>query len=82
MIVNNDVKDNDNEEYKICCSNTSKEFIKYITVILISSIVLIFSMVMIIQNPTDNNTIYFSLISHIIGIFIPTPNISNNTKNT
>jgi len=73
-----DIKtDNNDDTYKICCSNTSKEFIKYITTVTISIIILIFSIVMIILNPKENNTIYFSLISHIIGVYIPTPSIKD-----
>jgi len=58
-----------------CCSHSSKEFIKYITTVSLSVIVLIFCIVMIYSNPEDDNSIYFSLLSSIISIYIPNPKI-------
>lgn len=65
----------DVRSWDTCCSHSSKEFIKYITTVSLSVIVLIFCIVMIYSNPEDDNSIYFSLLSSIISIYIPNPKI-------
>ncbi len=65
----------DNEEWGVCCSHSSKSFIKYIITVLMSLLVLIFSMVMIINSPNQDNSIFFSLISSILTLYIPSPQI-------
>ena len=61
------------ESYDICCSHSSVGFIKYIAMFSITLAILIFSMIQIATNPSDNNTIYFSLISSIMTLYIPSP---------
>lgn len=65
-------------EWDICCSKSSKSFIKYLTTVSISIIVLIFCIVMIFKNPDANNSIYFSLISSIITLYIPAPTLDGS----
>ena len=60
-----------------CCSHSSKDFIKYITTVSMSVIVLIFCIVMIYSNPENDNSIYFALLSSIISIYIPNPKLEN-----
>ena len=68
------------EEEKIwlisdCCrnkNNLTKACIKYVIQVLILTIVLVFSLIQI-SISDNNNEIYFSLISTIIGIFLPSP---------
>ena len=64
---------NENEKINSCCSSTPFYFTKYIILVIISFCILLFSMVQIILHPTEPNVVYFSLISHIIGIYIPAP---------
>ena len=61
------------ESYDICCSHSSVGFIKYIAMFSITLAILIFSMIQIATNSSDNNTIYFSLISSIMTLYIPSP---------
>jgi len=61
-----------------CCSRTDKHFIKYITQVGFSAVIVIFSVTQIARG-ANNREIYFSLISGIIGNFSPTPSI--NTPN-
>ena len=72
-----DIKHEDEEhvEWQICCSKSSKAFIKYLTTVTICVIVMIFSIVMIYTNPEKDNSIYFSMISSILTLFVPAPTI-------
>lgn len=72
-----DIKDDDEEhvEWQICCSKSSKAFIKYLTTVTICVIIMIFSIVMIYTNPENDNSIYFSMISSILVLFVPPPTI-------
>ena len=67
--------DDDHIEWNVCCSKSSKSFIKYVTTVMMSVIVLIFCIVMIFSNPDNDNSIYFSLMSSIIGMFMPQPTL-------
>lgn len=68
----------DNIEWDVCCSHSSKSFVKYLSTVVISIIVLIFSIIMVILNPERDNSIYFSLISAIVSIYIPPPQIDKS----
>ena len=71
----------DETEWRLCCSHSSKAFIKYIVMVVISVIVLLFSIFMIINNPEKDNSIYFSLISSILSLYVPAPTLENfNSK--
>ena len=64
-----------NEQWTTCCSHSSKSFIKYIITVMFCLIVLLFSIYMIIDNPERDNSIYFSLISSILSLYIPSPTL-------
>lgn len=64
---------NENERIDTSGCNLPFFYIKYIVLVTVSILILIFSMVQIIMHPNDANVVYFSLISHIIGIYIPAP---------
>jgi len=77
-----DIKDIENQnqieegrEWKICCSHSSEAFIKYIITVLFSLIVVLFSIYMIVNEPERDNSIYFSLISSILTLYIPSPSL-------
>ena len=67
--------DDDHIEWDICCSKSSKAFIKYVSTVMMSVIVLIFCIVMVALNTDADNTIYFSLISSIITLYVNPPTI-------
>ena len=56
-----------------CCSRSKFFVIKYMVLVFISAIILTFCIFQIVKSPDSNNTVYFSLISMIIGIFSPSP---------
>jgi len=68
-------KNEEDKQYTICCSHSSRDFIKFSSTFIISLGILIFSFIMIGLNPGKDNTIYFSLISAIMTLFIPSPEI-------
>lgn len=67
--------DTQNEEWQGCCSKSDSQFVKYMAQLFISLTVLFFCIVMIIIKDGDKCDIYFSLISGIIGIYSPQPQI-------
>ena len=72
-----DISEED-KQYTICCSHSSVGFIKYSSAFIISIGILTFSFIMIGMHPEADNTIYFSLISAIMTLFINPPNIHNS----
>jgi hypothetical protein len=73
--VNIKHEDDEHVEWQICCSKSSKAFIKYMVTVAISIIVLIFSIVMIYTNPDNDNSIYFSLLSSTLVLYVPAPTL-------
>ena len=71
------VVEDDDKQYTICCSHSSVGFIKYSSAFVISIGILTFSFIMIGMHPEADNTIYFSLVSAIMTLFINPPNIHN-----
>jgi len=69
-----------NEEWTGCCSKTNSTFLKYITMVAICVIILMFSIVMIVIRDGNNCEVYFSLISAIMGIFAPSPSMNKRFK--
>lgn len=62
-----------------CCRNEkkiSKGFMKWLIQVLISLFVLIWSCYQISTN-NENLEIYFSLVSTIIGLYLPAPNMND-----
>ncbi len=66
------------KQYTICCSHSSVGFIKYSSAFKISLGILTFSFITIGLHPSNDNTIYFSLINAIMTLFINPPNIQHN----
>jgi len=69
--------DDEKIQWNTCCSRSSKSFIKYAMTCTVSLIVLCFSMSMIVANSDSDNSIYFSLISSIVALYIPSPHLEN-----
>ncbi|MEI7669756.1 MAG: hypothetical protein WCJ33_06720 [Pseudomonadota bacterium] len=68
-----------NESWNICCSKSSSQFIKFTITAIVCFSVMIFSMLMISNNPEKDNSIYFSLISSILSLYIPSPALHSDT---
>ena len=66
------------ESWKICCSNSSSQFIKFAITAIFCFSIMIFSMLMIVSNPDRDNSIYFSLISSILSLYIPSPTLHDD----
>jgi hypothetical protein len=62
------------ENWAICCSNSSSHFIKYMVQVVVSLTILTFAIVMIATGHTD--PVWWSLLTLVIGIFVPTPSLS------
>ena len=71
--------EDDNREWKICCSNSSKPFVKYLSQVGFGAAVVIFSMIQISRN-VDDKAIYFGIMSATVGIFMPHPTMSKEAK--
>lgn len=67
----------DDIKWDICCSKSSKAFIKYVVTVIMSIIILTFSIFMIATNPEKDNSIYFSLVSSILSLYVPAPTLDN-----
>ena len=67
--------ENVDEQWKVCCSNSSSNFIRYFVTFSICFAVMIFSMIQIINNRDDDNSIYFSMISSILGMYMDSPKL-------
>lgn len=68
-----DEKEYDRNVIYTCCSKSSMLFIKFVAQCVISFIALIFSFAMLLYHPSSNDSLYFSIIMLIIGVFIPSP---------
>ena len=69
-------EDNEFREYNICCSKSSVGAIHFFSQLTICIFVLLFSFLQIFINPEKDNSIYFSLISSILSLFIQPPAIT------
>jgi len=65
----------ENVEWAVCCSKSSSTFIKYLVLVLVSLTILIFAIVMIATGHDDS--VYWSLVTLIIGVFVPSPSLAN-----
>lgn len=64
-----------NEEWEGCCSKSDSHFVKYISQLCISLMVLVMCFTMIVLNNGKSCEVYFSLISGIVGLYSPQPQI-------
>lgn len=64
------------EQWSGCCSKTNSHFLKYIVQVIISVIILLFSIVMIVIKDGIGCEVYFSIISAIMGIYSPSPSMN------
>lgn len=62
------------DEWTACCSKSDSHFVKFVTQILFSGSVMIFSLIQVARGGGQNE-IYFSLISGILGYWMPNPSL-------
>ena len=68
---NDNESDDDEKEISICCSNSSVYGLKYLSRMIISSSIIFFSFYEIAtSDPDKDNSIYFSLLSSILGYYL------------
>lgn len=72
-----DLESDTKDKWGLCCSSVYKAEVVFFVQILFLFIILLFSIIQIIQKAT-NLEIYFSLISTIIGVLIPSPKMNKN----
>tara|TARA_R110002153_G_C12965491_1_gene460539 strand:+ start:242 stop:487 length:246 start_codon:yes stop_codon:yes gene_type:complete len=61
-----------------CCSRSNKEFVIFISQVSFGASLVLFSMIQISRGDVVNKEIYFSLLSLVIGTFLPNPKIKEN----
>lgn len=66
------------QDWSVCCSKSSSHFIKYMVQVLVSVTILIFAIVNISLGKTDS--VYWSIITLIIGVFVPAPTLTKEQK--
>jgi hypothetical protein len=72
-----DLEDTKHEKWGLCCSSVYKSEVVFMIQIMFLFTILIFSIVQITMR-AENLEIYFSLISSIIGILVPSPKMNRN----
>jgi len=70
--------ENVDEQWHICCSNSSSNFIRYFVTFTICFSIMVFSMIQIIHMPEKDNSIYFSLISSILALYMDSPKLEQS----
>ena len=62
------------QNWAICCSKSSAQFIKYMVQVVVSLTILVFAIAMVSTGHDDS--VYWSLITLIIGVFVPSPSLT------
>lgn len=57
-------------QVEVCCSHTSIYGLKYISRIALSIMMMTFAFVQIARFPSSDNSIYFSILSSILGYYL------------
>ena len=67
--------------YQSCCLRVDKRALSFFSSLAVSLIVLLFSIYQLInKNKCEDIQIYISLITMVVGIFLPQPNLNNDKK--
>jgi hypothetical protein len=59
------------KEWNTCCSKTQPSFVKYISQLVVSFLILIFAFIQILRG--DTSAVWISFITLIMGLYTPTP---------
>lgn len=63
--------------WRSCCFVVNKSMFKYATQCIICAMVLMFSMAQLFMGAGEDKSVYFSLISGILGLFSPGPSLED-----
>ena len=62
--------------WKSCCFEVDRRFVKFIIQVLITFLILVFSLIKIIADPScEASNTYTSIISGILGFWLPQPTL-------
>ena len=65
------------DQWRLCCSKSSGSLVRFAAQMTVCAAVLGFSFYSIAQDPLADNSIYFSLISGIVGYVMPSPQLGD-----
>lgn len=68
------------DSWAICCSRSSPEAIKYMVHCGLATLVISFSIGMIISRPDADNTVYWSSLSATLGWIMPSPSLTTDAR--
>jgi len=66
--------EDENKQWQICCSKTSKDCIMFATQVAAAGVVLCVSLYML-TTKTESRELYVSLLSTSVGILLPNPKL-------
>ena len=69
-----EAKADPDQNWAICCSKSSAQFIRYMVQVVVSLTILAFAIAMIATG--HNDAVYWSLLTLIIGVFVPSPSLT------
>lgn len=74
--ADDDERNQKDEQWTLCCSKSSKNFVLFMTQTAVLLSVLFFSIAMLatVENGV-NRDLYVSLLSSVVGIYLPAPQI-------
>jgi hypothetical protein len=67
----------DSNTWNSCCLTVDKRFVVFTVQSITCLSIMVFSMVMLFFKDSCDNQIYISLISTIVGLYMPSPKIKN-----
>ena len=68
----------------VCCSKSSAQGVRYVSQVLLAAITLVWIMIQLSKPDLENPSIYWSLLSSLLFVFLPSPTIPSQnpvTKN-
>ena len=68
-------KNDYDKQWTFCCSNSSREAVRFISQMSIAGSILIFSFIQLSVSDHDRE-VYISLISFVCGVIFPNPSLS------
>ena len=61
-----------NQKWKLCCSKSDSQAIKYISQLIVCLLVMLFCFIKLTVTE-DDKEIYISLLSFVLGVILPSP---------
>lgn len=78
-LLNDDYDEKNDNVWKSCCFKADKDFLKFFVQISVSFMILSLSIykLIVIDDNSDEKSLYVSLLTLILGIYTPQPTIKN-----